>query len=92
MPLRHSIRIVNFGKNNAADLAVAVPGQTIVNQDNAGAVNVLYGSAHGATNVDQLWHQTVPGILDGAEKGDEFEKHATCNQLSAISSKIDQIS
>ena len=41
--------------------------------NDAGAVNVLYGSGSGLTAVgDQLWHQDSPGILGGAEAGDYF--------------------
>jgi hypothetical protein len=35
-------------------------------------VQVLYGSASGPTDRDQLWHQGQPGIADAAEGGDRF--------------------
>ena len=37
----------------------------------AGAANVLFGSAAGLTAAgDQIWHQDSAGILDVAEAGD----------------------
>jgi hypothetical protein len=49
------------------DLAIGVPYEDVGSVLNAGAVNVLYGSAEGLTATgNQLWHQDTPGVPDGA--------------------------
>ena len=67
----------NFGHGNADDLAIGVPGEDFVNKD-VGVINVIYGSSSGlsdlgltATN-NQIWHQGNNGILETAEKNDNF--------------------
>jgi disulfide bond formation protein DsbB len=63
----------DFNRDGFADLAIGVHGETVSGFADAGAVNVLYGSASGLTAVgDQLWHQDSPGVEDMAEAGDEF--------------------
>jgi hypothetical protein len=50
-----------------------VPGETISQKSNAGAVNVLYGSAGGlSTTANAQWTQDSPGIAGEAEDGDRF--------------------
>ena len=69
-----SVAVGDFNDDGFADLAIGVPGE----DRNAGAVNVLYGSARGlgATGSggpeDQLWTQDSPGIRGGAERNDLF--------------------
>jgi hypothetical protein len=60
-----------FGGSSFGDLAIGAPG---AGPTRAGQVNVLYGSAHGLTNVDdQLWDQDSPGIPGGnGGSGDSF--------------------
>jgi FG-GAP repeat len=62
----------NFGMSTQADLAIGVVGESVGGDDNAGAVNVLYGSSTGLTSTDnQLWTQDSTGVEgDGAEVGD----------------------
>ena len=49
----------NFGKSAQADLAIGMPWEN----NNRGAVNVIYGSSGGLTAVgDQYWTQDSPGI------------------------------
>jgi hypothetical protein len=56
-----------------ADLSVGVPQEDIGDVSNAGALNVLYGSASGPTSVgNQFWSQDNPDIADAAEDGDGF--------------------
>jgi FG-GAP repeat len=56
-----------------ADLAVGVWQEDVEAVSNAGAVQVLYGSASGLDRPgNQLWHQDVSGIVDAAEAGDQF--------------------
>ena len=63
----------DFNNDGFDDLAVGVIGEDIGNITNAGAVNVLYGSATGLSSTgNQFLNQNSPGILDTAESGDNF--------------------
>jgi disulfide bond formation protein DsbB len=67
-----TLAAANFGQGARAELAVGVPSETVGDLPNAGAVNVLYGTASGLSAAfDQLWHQRrIAG--DGAEDDDSF--------------------
>jgi hypothetical protein len=59
--------------DGASDLAVGVPSEDVGTLSDAGAVNVLYGSAGGlAGSGSQLFTQDSPGVPDTAEAGDRF--------------------
>lgn len=59
----------DFDADGYADLVIGVPGEN----DGAGGVNVLYGTATGLTaTASQWWAQDSPGILGTAEAGDDF--------------------
>jgi FG-GAP repeat len=63
----------DFDNDGFIDLAVGVPQEGVGSIQNAGAVNVLYGSAGGLTGVgSQLFTQDSPGIPGGAESDDRF--------------------
>ena len=70
----------DFNGDGVADLAVGVPLEDIGNVRDAGAVNVIYGSATGltvgggSTGVprNQFWHQNSPGVLEAAGTDDYF--------------------
>jgi hypothetical protein len=65
----------DFNGDGYTDLAVGVPGEDLGSIADAGAVNVIYGSASGlsATSVpDQFWTQDNPGVEDVAESGDRL--------------------
>jgi hypothetical protein len=77
----------NFNNDENSDLAIGVPGESVVNNRNVGAVNVIYGvigvnlnSAGLSPNVplggigrdDQIWTQDSPNIEDNAELNDMF--------------------
>jgi hypothetical protein len=63
----------DFNGDGFPDLAVGVYLEDVFGVSNAGAVNVLYGSASGLTTTgNQFWHQNSPGIGDTAETGDGF--------------------
>jgi hypothetical protein len=66
----------DFGGGGAQDdLAIGVPGENVGSVLDAGAVNVIYGSAPGlraTTTPDQLWHQNVADVYGSAETGDTF--------------------
>lgn len=56
-----------------ADLAMGVAGEDIGGRENAGAVQVFYGSGGGPTaDGDQRWTQDSDQIADAAEAWDEF--------------------
>ncbi len=62
----------DFDGDGYADLAVGVPGEDLRGKRDAGAVQVLYGSASGVTAHDQIWHQGRKGVKGALEKGDRF--------------------
>jgi hypothetical protein len=63
----------NFGNGAATDLAVGVPLEDITGHENAGAVNVLYGSAGGLTGAgDQMFWQGPGGVTGTLESFDWF--------------------
>jgi hypothetical protein len=57
---------VDFNGDDFDDLAIGVPNEDVGGQVNAGAVNILYGSAGGLTGTNQLLTQA------SAEDGDQF--------------------
>ncbi|MGH2573705.1 MAG: FG-GAP repeat protein [Actinomycetota bacterium] len=68
----------DFNGDGYADLVVGVPREDVGSESrgvNAGAANVLYGSAGGLQTSapdDQFWHQDVPGVIGLAEHNDQF--------------------
>jgi hypothetical protein len=69
----NSLTTGDFDNDGFHDLAVGIPFEDISTVNNAGAVEVLYGSRRGLrAKGDQLWHQDTPGIKDVAEDGDSF--------------------
>jgi uncharacterized repeat protein (TIGR01451 family) len=63
----------DFDGDGFQDLAIGVPGERVGSIENAGAVNVLYGSKAGITaEKNQLWSQDSPGVQDTSESGDRF--------------------
>jgi len=63
----------DFNGDGRADLAVGVPYENVGAVADAGAVNILYGSAAGlSASGDQLWDQESTDIEGAAETGDNF--------------------
>jgi hypothetical protein len=63
----------DFNNDGFADLAVGVPFEDVGSVIDAGAVNVLYGSAAGLTGSgSQLFTQNSPGVGSTAEQFDLF--------------------
>ena len=62
----------DFDGDGYADLAVGVPGEKLRGKQEAGAVQVLYGSPSGATARDQLWHQGRRGVKGAIKRYDRF--------------------
>ena len=71
----------DFDGDGSADLAVGVIGEDVRGVKDAGAVQVLYGSATGLTARDQLWHQGTTGIKGALEKGDRFGEVLACGDF-----------
>ncbi len=62
-----------FDAGTYDDLAIGVWGEAIGTESNAGAVNVLYGSAGGiSASNNQVWYQDVTGIAGVSEADDQF--------------------
>ena len=61
----------DFDADGFADLAIGVPHDLLRGVEEVGAVNVLYGSAHGLTaDGDQLWnHENLPDIASSRVMG-----------------------
>jgi hypothetical protein len=63
----------DFNGDGFADLAVGVPDENVGSVSDAGAVNILYGSASRLTSAgNQFWNQDSSGIGGDAEAGDAF--------------------
>jgi hypothetical protein len=63
----------DFDGDGYVDLAIGVPYESIGTADQAGAVNVLYGSAVRLTvDGNQIWYQGEGGLQGTPETGDRF--------------------
>ena len=63
----------DFDGDGWDDLTVGVPAEDVGTVVDAGAVNVIYGSAVGLTTAGaQLWHQDAGTVAGGAEADDWF--------------------
>ena len=71
----------DFDGDGYADLAAGVPFEGVRGVTDAGAVQVLYGSAAGVSARDQLWHQGKKGVKGALEKGDRFGDVLACGDF-----------
>jgi hypothetical protein len=63
----------DYNGDGFTDLAIGVPGEDLGAVTDAGAVNVLYGSATGLRSTgNQFWSQNSPGVPSDAENGGLF--------------------
>ena len=67
----------DFDGDGHDDLAIAVPNEDVGPEgseiENAGAVNVIYGTAGGLSSTgNELWHQDRPNVANSAEPADHF--------------------
>ncbi len=63
----------DFDGDGFADLAVGVPGEMLRGRDNAGVVNIFYGSLDGLRlDRAEIWWQGNKGLADEAEVWDRF--------------------
>lgn len=72
-----ALAVGDFNGDGFADLAIGTPHEDVttggVTYVDAGAVNVLYGSADGLKSLgSQIFHQDSPGIADKCESDDLF--------------------
>jgi hypothetical protein len=69
----YAVAAGDFDGDDYTDLAIGVPYESVGSEDQAGAVNVIYGSASGlAAAGDQLWYQGNNGLQGTPETGDRF--------------------
>lgn len=63
----------DFNGDGFSDLAIGVPEEDVGAVADAGAVNIIYGTAAGlSTTNNQFWQQDTPGVHGVAEAGDRF--------------------
>jgi FG-GAP repeat len=66
----------DFNNDGRDDLAIGAQDEDVGSIVDAGAVNVIYGSASGlsttAVRSDQFWTQNTPNVEDDAETSDNF--------------------
>jgi len=67
------VAIGDFDNDGYDDLAIGVPFEDLDGYEDAGAVNVIYGSRNGLTGSgNQMWHQDQDGVRGAVEEGDRF--------------------
>jgi hypothetical protein len=73
--------LADFNDDGYHDLAVGIPLEDIGSLDDAGAVQVIYGTVDGLNGDspidDQFWQQDIGGVAGVAEEGDEFGRALT---------------
>jgi hypothetical protein len=63
----------DFDSDGFDDLAIGVPREDVDGVNNAGAVNVLYGTQNGLSAAgDQFWHQGSSGVQSAPATGEMF--------------------
>lgn len=64
----------DFNGDGYSDVAIGVPGESLNNLEDAGAVHVIYGGpTTGLHNVgDQFFNQDSSGVKEKVEEGDQF--------------------
>ncbi len=73
----------DFNNDGFEDLALGVPGENIGNVANAGAVNIIYGSATGLGAAgNQLWDQNSTAVEGVADSGDRFGAALACGNFN----------
>jgi hypothetical protein len=69
----YGLAIGDFNDDGETDLAVGVPYEGVGSEENAGGLNVLYGSNGGFAAAGSQWFdQRTPGMIGSAERGDSF--------------------
>jgi hypothetical protein len=71
--LGHALAVGDFDHDGFADLAIGIPGEDVDAIADAGAIQILYGSANRLTGAgDQIFTQNTPDVQDVSETGDHF--------------------
>src|SRR6266540_1033531 len=81
---RPSVRM-DFNGDGFGDLAIGVSYEDVGTIENAGAVEVIYGSASGLSATakpDQFWTQNSPDVNDKAETDDFFGDALTAGDFN----------
>lgn len=72
----------DFNSDGFGDLAVGVPYEDIGIVEDAGAVNVIYGSPTGLSSTgNELWAQDIGTLADNPEPGDRFGYSLACGDF-----------
>jgi hypothetical protein len=78
----------DFDGDTRDDLAIGVPGEDIFATVDAGAVQILYGSALGiSTPGNQFFSQDTPAVIDFAEANDHFGEVLAAEDFTADGKK-----
>jgi hypothetical protein len=74
----------DFNADGFQDLAIGVTNESVGTVLNAGAVNVLYGSATGiSATANQLWTQDSRNVLEVSEADDQFSHGLVSGDFNA---------
>jgi hypothetical protein len=74
----------DFNNDGFSDLAIGVSFEDVVAVVDAGAVNVIYGSASGlAASANQFWNQDSTNVEDAAETSDQFGSALTTGDFNS---------
>ena len=84
----HSLAAGDFNDDGVDDLAVGVPGESIGSAAEAGAVNILYGSATGIEGTNgpsvRFLHQDLQAFSGLVEAGDRFGEALAAGNLGPL--------
>lgn len=81
-----SVAVGNFNGDAYADLAIGVPLEDIGTTKDAGAVEILYGSAGGLSATgNQFLSQATPGSVNSARAGDHFGTSLAAGDIAGSS-------
>lgn len=77
-----SLAACDFNADGYDDLAVGVPHEDYLSEDDAGIVHVYYGSTSGLPpSGDTFFAQSTPGVPDNVEEGDAFGRSLACGDF-----------
>lgn len=78
-----TLLVADFNGDGFADLAIGVPEEDVGDNDNAGGVNVIYGSTLGLTDVgNQFWTRDSAGIQGDPETEGQFGRAITAGDYN----------
>jgi hypothetical protein len=80
----YALAVGDYDNDGRDDIAVGVPFEEVSSEERAGAVNVIYGSNTGLTEMgDQFWHQDISGIEGVAEEDENFGESLAAGDFDA---------